>query len=330
MKGVIEILDREGQVRAAFKLGGAEQGRVRIGRSPDCELVLDDVHLAGEHAEIRATESSAELVLFPSINGGWLGEHRMSAGESAALGGQALFQLGATHLRWRAADAPLPPEVPLADHQKRQAHRSLWWLPVLMAAWACLQVFDFWLGAVPDTKLIAYAWPLLTPVIAALAWAGVWALVTQLFQHRFPFAKHLRRVLIWALAVSSLDYLLPGVAYSFGWPRFAALSDVLMPALFAFLIWWHASLVWPRVRRSIGVGLGVLLMVALGLRVGQRSEEQYLFGARYLSALPPPTLRLVRPKPPEVLLDDLRELRQPLDKMARKDSNAPAGSEEEE
>ncbi len=327
MKGVIEILDREGQVRSVCKVG---EWPARIGRSPGCDIVLDDSHLAGEHAELQLNEAgAAQLVLLPSINGGWLGDHKLTLGEAAPLEGHALFQLGATHLRWRSADAPLPAEKPLEVHQLRQVARSVWWLPFLLTVWLFTLGFDFWLASENDTKLVTYAWPILSPLAAVLAWAGAWALVTQLFQRRFPFGKHLRRVLTWLLVMEAIDYALPGLAYSFGVPRLAAVFELLMPAAAVFLIWWHASLVWPRARRSFGIGLCILLMLGLGLRLAQRGDEQYAYGSRYLSVLPPPALRLVKPKPPEALLDDLRSLRGPLDQAARKDNDTPAPEEDE-
>jgi len=327
MKGVVEILDREGQVRSVFKV---TEWPARIGRSPNCDIVLDDSHVAGEHAELQLAEQGPQLALLPSINGGWVGDHAVLPGQVAPLEGLALFQLGATHLRWRSADAPLPPEQPLAEHQLRQVSRSMWWLPALMAVWLGILGFNYWLGSDTDTKLVTYAWPLLGPLAAVLAWAGVWALITQLFHRRFPFAKHLRRVLIWLIAMEAVDYLLPGLAYSFDLPRLAGLSELIAPCAGAFLIWWHAVLVWPRARRSMAVGFGLLLALGLGLRMAQRSDEQYSFGPRYLNALPPPGFRMVSPKPPEVLLDDLRSLREPLDKMAKKDNDAAEGPEDED
>ena len=330
-RGIIEILDREGQVRAVFKpTPDVEGATVRIGRSPACDIVLDDTHVAGEHAELRMTEQGIELVLLPSLNGGWIGEKRLVTGEAAALGAEAHFQLGATHLRWRSVDAPLTPEVPLAQHQHRTVPRSLWWGPALILLWLGLTSLDRWLASDPGGKLIDYAWPLLGPLAAVLAWAAVWALVTQLFQHRFPFGKHLRRVVVWLCVMEGIDYLLPGLAYAFSLPRLSALSELIMPVAATFLIWWHASLVWPRAARSMAVAMVVLLALGLGLRMAQRTDEQHLFGPRYMSALPPPALRMVKPVPPEKLLEEMREMRGPLDKMAKKDSDAAAGPEDED
>jgi len=329
-KGVIEILGRDGQVRAVFKPELLQGQPVRIGRSPACDIVLDDTHLAGEHAELRATETGVEIALLPSLNGGWLGDHRLKVGESAPLGPEANFQLGAVHMRWRSAAAPLSPEVPLAQHLHRSVPRSLWWGPLLILLWVALMTLDRWLASDPGSKPIDYAWPLLKPVMLALTWAAVWALITQLFQHRFPFGKHLRRVLIWLCVMEGLEYLLPGLAYAFSLPRLGALTELISPAAATFLVWWHASLVWPRARRSMGIAMGVLLIGGLGLSMAQRTDEQYLYGPRYLSALPPPVLRMAKPVPPTKLLDEVRDMRGELDQMAKKDNDTPTGSEDDD
>ncbi|WP_144006703.1 FHA domain-containing protein, partial [Pelomonas sp. KK5] len=92
---VIEVLGRDGQVRSVHKI---RRWPASIGRSPECDIVLDDAHMAPAHAQLQwnGAAEGPQLQLLPSLNGGWLGEHRLAAGASAALGGTALFQLGAT------------------------------------------------------------------------------------------------------------------------------------------------------------------------------------------------------------------------------------------
>lgn len=324
---VIEVLGRDGQVRSIHKL---QTWPASIGRSPDCDIVLDDAHMAGAHAELDWTEDAGpQLRLLPSINGGWLGERRLATSEAAALGGQALFQLGATQLRWRSTAQPLAPEQPLERHQHRVVKPSALWLAIALPVWLLSLAFEQWLGADPGTPLIEYAAPVLGPLGAVLAWAALWALVTQLFQHRFPFGTHLRRVLAWLLAFYVLGNVLPGLAYAFSLPRLMAVEEVLMAFGSAGLIWWHAEVVWPRARRRLAVVLGVLLVFGMGLTIARRQDQQHWLGPTYLSALPPPALRLVSPKPPEALIDELKPLREKLARQAAKDDDqAPADDEE--
>jgi len=327
MQGVVEVLDREGQVRAVFKI---HEWPARIGRSPACEVVLDDVHMAAEHAELRLTESGPQLALLPSLNGGWLGEQRLSEGEAAPLAGTALFQLGASQLRWRSADAPLAPEVLLLAHEQKVPKRGALWLPLLMVGFVLLLALQHWLAVDPDARWVDYASPVLGPVALVLAWAAIWSLVTQLFQRRFPFGKHLRRVLAWYLVVELLGFVLPQLAYSFSWPKVMALDALRYSVGGALLLWWHASLVWPRARRGLAVGLGCMLALGLGLQIANRSEQQYWFSPSYVSALPPPQTRLVSPKPVSALIDELRPLQDQLAKMAKKDGDGAEAAGDED
>jgi len=324
---VIEVLDRAGQVRAVHKI---QQWPARIGRSPGCEVVLDDGHLAAEHAELSWSEAQgAVLRLLPSLNGGWLGERRLQAGESSALAGTALFQLGATQLRWRSTAEPLPAELPLEKHQHRVSERLGLWLPALLIFWLGLLGFDQWTKLNPGAAWIDYGTPVLSLLAAVIIWSALWSLVTQLFQHRFPFATHLWRALVGLTALQLLESGLIAVAFAFSWPRLLALDSLLGALGMAALLWWHASLVWPRARRWLAVGLGALLLLAGVLGVAKRQQEQHWFGPLYMSQLPPPALRLVAPKSPEALIDALRPLEAELARQAKKD-NDEAGSDEED
>jgi hypothetical protein len=323
---VIEVLGRDGQVRSVHKI---QRWPATIGRSPECDVVLDDAHMAGEHAALSwSDEAGPQLQLLPSINGGWAGERRLAVGESATLSGTALFQLGATQLRWRSTASPLAPELPLERHQHQSVKPSALWLAVALPVWLFSLAFEQWLATDPGTPLIDYTAPVLGPLGAVLAWAALWALVTQLFQHRFPFATHLRRVLVWLLAVYALGIVVPAVAYALSLPRLLAVEEVVTLVGSAGLIWWHAVVVWPRARQRLAIALGVLLVLGMGLMTARRQDQQHWLGPNYLSALPPPALRMVSPKSPESLIEQLKPLQGQLQKQAKKDSDQAPAEEE--
>lgn len=326
---VIEVLDRAGQVRAVHPI---RQWPARIGRSPGCEVVLDDAHLAGAHAELHWSEEEgggASLRLLPSLNGGWLGERRLQAGEQVALAGTALFQLGASQLRWRSTAEPLAPELPLEKHQQRDPARRGGALTALLLLFLAVLGIEQWLKLNPGAPWIDYGVPVLAMLAAVLVWAALWSLVTQLFQHRFPFAAHLWRALLGLLALQLLDTALPALAYAMSWPRLMALEGIGSAAVLAALLWWHASLVWPRGRRRLAFGLVALLGLAGVVNVAKRQNEQYWFGPSYLSQLPPPALRLVAPKTPAALIDSLRPLEAELAKAAARDKDDGGADEED-
>jgi hypothetical protein len=63
------------------------------------------------------------------------------------------------------------------------------------------------------------------------------------------------------------------------------------------------------------------LLLGLGLQIGSRQEQQYVFGPPYLASLPPPALRVASPKPPEALIESLKPLKAELARQARKDND---------
>ncbi|MFN5048895.1 FHA domain-containing protein [Roseateles sp.] len=324
---VIEVLGRDGLVRAVYRV---QAWPVSIGRSPACDLVLDDVHLAAEHARLELAQAACEpaegdgsgrprLSLLDSLNGGWLGRRRLAAGSSVELAPGAVFQLGATSLRLRRDQDTLPPERLLDRVVAPPAPGALLGL---MGLWLALLGLDRWSGLNPGAPWVDYAAALLLPLALLLVWAALWALVTQLFQHRFPFALHLWRAVCVVTGLQLLGFVLPGLAYSFSARSLLALEALSLPVGLGLLLWWHAQLVWPRGRRALAwVGAG-LLLGSMTLLAAKRAQQQYWFGPPYISALPPPVLRLTAPKPPQQLLESLRPLEAELAREAAKDDDA--------
>jgi hypothetical protein len=322
LQAVIEVLDRDGHVRAVHKV---QQWPTRIGRSPGCDVVLDDGHVAAEHAELLLNdEGQPALRLLPSLNGGWLADRRLQGGDEAALRGPALFQLGSTQLRWRTAADAMAAELPMLAHQQRRPKRHASWLPVLLLLFVAMLGGEQWLSLNPGSLWVEYAGAVLTPVGIVLAWAAVWALVTQLFQHRFPFATHLRRVLVGITAIQLMSWTLGLLAFSLSLPLLVAMDALIVPAAAAALLWWHASLVWPRAKRTLALVLAGLVIGGLLLTAARRQEQQHWFGPSYISVLAPPALRLAAPKPVDALIDELRPLQAELARQAAKDNDQPS------
>ena len=232
---VIEVLGRDGQVRQVQRI---TSWPARIGRSPLCEVVLDDTHLAAEHALLQWSEAgSPSLLLMPSLNGGWLGERRLQTGDTAALKGSASFQLGASHLRWRSNAEALAPEQPMQQHQQRAAKVGAAWVPGLLLVWIGLLWMGRWSELNPGSPWVDYSGAVLGPFVIVLGWAALWSLVTQLFQHRFPFTTHLRRALIVLTVLQLIEIVLPLLAYALSWPRLLVLDALLFPCGLAGLFW---------------------------------------------------------------------------------------------
>ncbi|NCT84841.1 MAG: FHA domain-containing protein [Comamonadaceae bacterium] len=318
---VVELLGRDGRATLVQRV---TRWPVRIGRSPACDIVLDDAHLAAEHAELHlAADGGVRLRLLQSRNGGHVGKRRLAAGDEAALPAGGAFQLAGCALRLRTTADTLAPEQLLIVDKTR--HWAL--VPLLLLALLFFQWVDRWSAVDPDARWVDYAPSLLAPLAFVLAWAGLWSLASQLFRHRFPFTTHLRRALVVLVVLQLLDWVLPAIAYAFSWPRLMVLGSLAAPVGAAVLIAWHSRLVWPGARRILNGGIAVLLLLGLGLQVGSRQEQQYVFGPPYLASLPPPALRLAAPQPPQALIESLKPLKAELARQARKDNEGAVDDE---
>ena len=358
---VIEIVDRDGHCREVHKV---RAWPLRIGRSPDADLVLSDPHLAGTHALLhwdrgepaagriderideRADERVDErrdelaspaaggpvLELLPSQNGGWLDGRRLVAGSRAAWPSSALLQIGSTRLRLRTALDPLPAEKPLnrADEPVKRDTRPSWALPALLLVWVLMLWGGGWATDDGSATWVATVSGLLKPIAGILMWAALWALITQLFRHWFACGAHLWRALIAGVALVLLGLLLPLLAYAFNLPRLAAVEQVAMSVGGAALLWWHATVVWPRASRRVAVGMGAMCVVGLVLTIGARTEQQYWLGPSYMATLAPPALRVASPQPIESFIAGMDKLEAPLLKQAEKRNEQAGGSGDNE
>ncbi|MFG6465224.1 FHA domain-containing protein [Roseateles sp. BYS87W] len=313
---VVELLGRDGRAVLVQRVTGWP---VRLGRSPGCDVVLDDPHLAPEHAELHlAPGGGVQLRLLPSVNGGAVAGRRLAAGGEAVLPTGGNFQLAGCALRLRTSADVLAPEQVMVVHPVR--HWAL--LPLMLLSMLGFHWLDRWSAVDPDARWVDYVSPMLTPLAFMLGWAGLWSLASQIFQHRFPFAIHLRRVLLVTLVTQLLDWVLPAVAYAMSWPRLMAVEAFTLPVTLAVLMAWHSRLVWPGAQRVLNIGITSLLLLWLGLQVANRQEQQHLFGPPYLASLPPPALRVAPTQSTQSLIESLQPLKAELAKQARKDNDS--------
>lgn len=314
---VIDVLDGD-HVRQSFPIHHAQDAELptlRIGRGLGCEIALDDPHLAAEHAQLQLTADAAQLSLLPSLNGAVQGHHHHRAGEQLAWPADGVVQLGHTRLRLRHAGAPLAPEKPML-HTPR-------WLGLALLALALLVyvTWSAWRPLDPGAPWMAYAAPVLGWGAALMLWASAWALLTQLFQRRFPFFLHLRRVLVVSLALGLSTELLPALAFVTSAP-WLLIPSHLLPALSAVvLLYWHARDVWPRAKRwlLLLLGAGTLLWLANGWT--RQEAQQHRWREPYLSTLLPPAWRMAPLHRVDTLLQDAAALREPLAAKAKRDAD---------
>jgi hypothetical protein len=322
---LIEVLDHDGHVLHAVPV---VHWPMTVGRALDCDVVLDDPHVAARHLTLDAAGGAAPglvLTVGESVNGVQMDRRQLSSGASALLQQGSALHVGRSVLRVRLAGESLAPERPLA----RSAHRIRLTLTVGAAVavllWASVLL---WLDNVPGSSWDKYLPTLLGVMFGIAAWASLWGLGSKLFQRHFRALPHLRILLGFVLAILLVDTLLALASFALGVPWLSHIRSWVRLAMVAALLGTHLWLLLPGRQRAIALTVGALLVLVLGVE-GALSwrHRQRLFDELYVATLPPPGLRLVRAEPVAALLDDLRPLRASLERRAKKDEETDAPAE---
>lgn len=329
----VDVLDADGHARHSHPVHADDAGgaRLRVGRSLDSELVLDDPHLAPHHAElVLGPEPEAQISLLPSLNGAHQGRHHVAAPGSLSWLHDEVLQLGQTRLRLRHAAGVLVPEQAMVRATRAHVNRA--WLVLASLAVFVLGAtgFDSWLTQTPGSTWRPVGLAVLSLVVGVSTWALVWSLMNQVFQRRFPFLQHVRWSLAALAALWLLDHGVQGLAYAFSLPVLQALGVVLDVGIVTALLYVQGRSVWPRAAGRwlalLLVGVGVMTATTLW----QREQQQHWFRPLYLSALPPPALRLAPLRSPDDLLKDAAALREELARKAALDPVTGDPVDEEE
>ncbi len=278
-----------------------------LGRALDNDLVLDDPHVAPHHATLQlGDEGLLQLQVGDTRNGLQIDGKALTAGQQAAVPeAGALLQLGALRLRLRRPAEVLAPESALP------LHRLASWATVgaAGAVLAAVSLLERWTGLDPGADLSAWMPLLLGLPVAMAAWAGLWALASKLFQHRFDFAGHLRILVPWLLGVALSEAVLEPLASALGWPALWRMSPLLEAYFGLMLLRAHLLHVLPNSRRAV-TGAAVAAAVAglaLNLTLTHRQTDR-LSRPPYMSSLPLPGLVLSTPEPAQLLVQDLAGL----------------------
>ena len=322
--GLLEVLDRDGQVRTTCHI---KAWPLRIGRALDNDVVLADPHVAAHLLRIAADADGVGFEIGDTVNGALLGGQRLAAGEQRRIApGSAPIELtaGRTRLRLRLAEQPLAPELPLsaAATAAPRAAISLA-LAVILAAGL---MFSTWLDSDPDNLARALGTTLLSGIVGAAVWCGLWALLSKTFTRQGHFGWHLRVFLIASIAWLVLGVVPALAAFAFDWPWVTDFAFVATIAVAGAAFYYHLLAVEPArphgVRRAAVTAalVGIALTLWFNLQRTDRLGEEL-----YMSHLFPPALRLARPVPVDTFVNGMAPLQERIDRKAKEPPRGETG-----
>jgi hypothetical protein len=280
----VEILARNGDVLHRHKVASLP---IRLGRSYDNDIILDDAHSAASHAIVEADEHGHLLLRDLGSKNGTV--YKGKRHSSITLGGDTVVRLGHTRLRVRAADFPVAAEV--ADttmHGWEGAAPASIGL-VLIAAFSCMET---WLSDVEPFALIRYLLVLASSLAAGLLWAGVWALANRLFGSHARLGRHLF-ILGGGLAVVGLWRAGSTVmAYAWSAESLTRYGNLVTLAIACGMLFFHLITIKPHHPRRFLIASWIMLVGGAGLMLmtnlqssGRAADELYM------SVLLPPEVR---------------------------------------
>ncbi len=321
---VLEVLDRDGQVRHAQRVSAWP---LAIGRAIDNDLSLPDPHTAPHHCTLEQGEHGLVLKVLDTANGVQLGARHLRAGEQTDLpleGEPVELIAGRTRLRLRRPGDAIAPELPLAATASL-AHRLG---PTVLAGagLALALAFETWLQSDPEVFLRSLCSTALASTMGAAVWIALWSLLSKLFTRQTHALWHLR-VFLFASLIWMVASAVPGVvAFALSWPWVSDFGFVAGYAIAAAALYYHLLGVEPaRPRLMRGVAVAAFVIGTAITLWNQQQRSDRLGSDLYLSSFQPPALRLARPVPADQFADSLSTLQPLLDEKAKEEPSADNG-----
>ena len=288
---LIETLDRDGQPRQVLRV---TQWPVRIGRAIDCDLVLDDPHVAAHHATLALHEDGVHVEPAASLNGVRLGRSAIAPGSTPLLPPASVMTFGATTLRVRLAAEVLAPEQRLLDLLQYERRHAVTLMGLILFA-ALWEGFSLWLATVPGAQGSVLVWNYLSAPIGLIVWCALWAIGSMIFQRRFAFWAHLYVALKWLLIAIVTQAVTAQLAFALSLPFIDKIGRLVFVGAIAMMIWRHLGLLLPSRRRAFAIAIGSAVAVSGGLLLIDRGmQQQPLVGDLYLGTISLPGVRIAR------------------------------------
>jgi hypothetical protein len=257
---MVVVYDRRGQVRSRQRVQSLP---ATVGRSPTCDVILDDPQVSALHARLQL-DISGRLVLrdAASRNGMRLGRARVT---EVVFPVQRAVLLGETRIAVvRLTDAVERTEI----RRVSPFDRAGLVIPAMLLAVSAEVAFG-WLNADELKVLKLVAEEVLPVVLGLLLWALGWAIASRIAQGRFRFEAHLT---VAALALGAARWLAQALIPALGfWTSLSTnvvhtTAELSALAIGAWLLAQHLYRTGPwTLRRCYTVG--ALLMIAIGLPV---------------------------------------------------------------
>ncbi len=272
---------------------------VTIGRGYDNDVILADPYVSASHLHVETAEQ------------GWL-VHDRDRQKNLHVGSGDELVIGKTHLRFFAADYPVPPARNL--HEKLNILQAL---KVFSVAWLLLSVLvimlalNDYMSASRDIQLEKYIAGTLPVVAGVLVWAGAWSLLAYIVRRRPYFYYFLAVSTVYVLLDIGLEILVNIAAYNLLNDRVADALSYFAGGLLLVVLFYasmHRAFVVSRRRKLVlanGFSWG---LVAVFVFVAYANRPEFNRNPEYPAELKVPLVRMSPLQPLDLFLDDTEKM----------------------
>jgi hypothetical protein len=319
----VEIVDRHGDVTARHAV---HRWPVRVGRSYDADVIVDDPYIAPHHLTIEPAAEGAYAASSADTMNGLSVRPRNERVSAAAIGPDDLVRIGHTQLRVRPRDYTVAAERPMravALYRRPLVFVALAAvvLAVLLAAAVVLAVLlaNGWVRTFDEDEKYTFIAPVLAFAAVIAIWISVWSFVSTAVGRMPNFAAHGSIACAGFLAAIALDGALEYLEFAFdqGWIGWASIP--VAAAVLAFMLFRHLVLN-SRARR------GTLKLIAAGVSAlvfGGALALTWLLDVdegnqRYSGAIKPASVLVARGVTLDAFMNDAQTLKSKVDALNRK------------
>lgn len=286
---ILETLKRDGRVAERHRLDGA---RLRVGRSYDNELILDDPYVCPRHAELyRDGEGNWGVRDCDSVNGTHHSRYGALNAPCTINSGDEV-RLGDTRLRVIFPGHEVAPALKASPQPRWVAALDQWVSAILaLAALAGMVVYTELTGTTDAVAWAELAEPAVEKVGLVVGWAAALGLLGWLLKRRHAIAGHFSAAALVLLAIFGPTELGEYVQFWTDGELFAKVLPALGSVAVVLALLYASLLLATPLRRSKallgsqGIGWGLVAIVILGEIA---SQPDFRKGPDYAHELKPP------------------------------------------
>lgn len=300
----IEVLNRYGDVESRHPVYAWP---AVVGRSYNCDLILDDPFIAPNHIQISCeADRCFRIKDLDSVNGMTIA-NLPGRQSDATVSPEDIIRIGHTQLRIRPSTYVVAPELrysskPMQRRPTVMLLNTVIFLAVLLSG-ALLNYTEAGIGS--------FVAPVIVFIMMLVLWIAAWSFGGRLFAGKTNFIPHANIGLMGITMFLASDMLIELAAFSFDSSFVSSLSTEVTFIIFALIIYLHLRLISrarPRFVAGVATSVALLFMVTSMLITNIRNEND-LERQSYRSTIGPPFLLFVEGKSPEAFIASMATLK---------------------